>query len=151
LRAKQRSPTSAKRVAADAQGRYQGSRAPGLEGGKYEFVVPRIVLIVSIVLLPDGLPAVILAGLSEQVVPVSPDGTAQPKVTSTGMGIFDGFVTTPTATVVGTPRVICTVPGVTIARLKSALVVGLAVKVATAGAALLPLSVRKAPAGSELK
>jgi len=113
--------------------------------------VPGIVLIVSIVLLPDGLPAVILAGLSEHVVPVSPDGTAQLKFTSAGMGIFDGFVTTPTATVAGTPRVICTVPGVTIARLKSALVVGLAVNVATAGAALLPLSVCSAPAGSELK
>ena len=126
-------------------------RALGPLGSKFEFVVPRIVLIVTIVLLPDGLPAVILAGLSEHVVPVSPDGTAQPKLTSTGMGIFDGFVTTPTATVVGTPRVICTVPGVTIARLKSALIVGLAVKVATAGAALLPESVCNAPAGSELK
>jgi hypothetical protein len=110
-----------------------------------------MVLIVSVVLLPDGLPAVILVGLSEHVVPISPDGTEQPKLTSVGMGIFDGFVNTPTATVTGTPRVICTVLGVTIARLKSALIIGLAVKVATAGAALLPESVCNAPAGSELK
>jgi len=126
-------------------------RALGPLGSKFEFVVPRIVLIVTIVLLPDGLPAVILAGLSEHVVPVSPDGTAQPKLTSTGMRMVDGFVTTPTATVAGTPRVICTVPGVTIARLISALVIALAVRVATAGAALLPLFVCNAPAGSEFK
>jgi len=151
LRAKPRSPISASRVAADAQGKYQGSRGPGPKGSKFAFIAPRMVLIVSIVLLPDGLPALTLPGLSEHVVPGSSAGTAQPKLTSTGIGIFDGFVTTLNMTVAGTPRVICTVPGVTIVRLIFMLVVALAVKVATAGAALLPAFVCRAPAGSELK
>jgi hypothetical protein len=96
-------------------------------------------LIVIIVALPDELPALMTAGLSEQVVAVRASGTAQAKLTSIGIGIFGGFVTTSNMTVTGTPRVICTVPGVTMATLIPTLVMtGLTVKVATAGAALLP-------------
>jgi hypothetical protein len=53
---------------------------------------------------------------------------------------FQRSVTTSNMTVTGTPRVICTVPGVNHGHTDTTLVMtGLTVKVATAGAALLPL------------
>lgn len=136
--AKPSSPVSPSKAAAAVHGRYLGRGAPGPRGSRFE-VVPRVVLIVSVVALPDGLPAIIVAGPIEQVVAASPSGTAQPKLTSMGIGIFDGFVTTSSMTVAATPRVICTVPGVTMATLISTLAMtGLTANVATAGAALLP-------------
>jgi len=76
------------------------------------------------VVLPDGITSLIAEGLNEHVVLVSDAGTPQTEVTLklTGRVEFAGTVPKSSLTTAGTPRVICTVPGLSVATLKSMLV-----------------------------
>ena len=75
-------------------------------GGKFAVLV-----IVSVVVLPEGLFAKILAGLSAHVVVDIDAGAAHVKFTSAGNGEPAGVVFKANVTFAGAPAVICTVPG----------------------------------------
>jgi hypothetical protein len=79
-------------------------------------------VIVSVVGLPEGLFAKILAGLSVHVVVDIDAGGAHVKFTSAGNGEPAGVVFNANVTFAGVPAVICTVPGGDCVILKSTLV-----------------------------
>lgn len=80
------------------------------------------VLIVSIVTLPEGLPAKTFAGLSVHVAFACGSCAAQLRVTSAGKLAPCGVVIKPSATLDGVPRMTCTIPGPASSIVKSILV-----------------------------
>jgi hypothetical protein len=85
-------------------------------GGKFAVEV-----IVSFVVLPEGLFAEIFAGLSVHVAADMKAGMAQLKFTSAGKVEPFGVVVKVSTTIAGVPGVICNVPGTVWARVKSTL------------------------------
>jgi hypothetical protein len=80
------------------------------------------VLIISIVTLPEGLPAGIFVGLSVHVAFACGNFAVQLKITSDGSLEPCGVVTKPSATLDGVPGVTCTMPGPASSIVKSILV-----------------------------
>jgi len=110
-----------------------GYRRSG-DGGTFAILV-----MVSIVVLPEGLFAEIFVGLIEHVVVDTDPSAVHVKFTSAGKVEFAGSVVKTSATFPGVPAVSCTAPGADCSRSKSTLVKENVASVAVPGAAAVTL------------